>query len=167
MRQFIADLTSPATPPSDLAVRQWQVSRYGCPFFSDYPTGADWEDRLPVAWSVRVTTTGTLPEPRHWGPFGSYARDETALDLDWDWERGSESVSVIGVPSGGQPDGLDAIHGLDAIDGVVATENLKPWQAVRLDLGTRDLPADVDRVESIMVTARERGLETYWGAAKE
>ncbi|MFL6117412.1 MAG: hypothetical protein ACJ786_39580 [Catenulispora sp.] len=159
MRQLLADLAQPASSP-DLEIQRWSVSRYACPFFSDYPEGVDWEDRIPLAWAIQVDVAGSGRLGTHWGPYGSYARDETALGA-WDEERGDENIAVVAVPDAGV---LASVA--DGVAGVAALNTFAPWDAVRLDLGALDLPAELDRVDAVLAECAERGLHTYWGTAK-
>jgi hypothetical protein len=141
----------------------WLSERYRTPFFSDFPDADEWEDRLAMAWDVRIETDN-LADPEDAGthapgPHGSHAYDTTFVDEDEDWERARERVLVIvGTPYGPQIDPTP----LETVEGVLAAKVGIFEGMVALDLGVLDLPDDTLLIDAVLARCREQGMRTHW-----
>lgn len=148
-----------------MTVREWSIGSFRTPFYSEYPTSDEWEDRYPEVWRITLTgdATGDAPvEPSlRPAPFDGF--DSTWNPLNFDPPDPKAQGAVIGVSVGGAADDtlLDRIRAVRpgaTIDTVVARSSRTLATRVTVHLGTVDFDSGTAAIDHLTAALRELGL---------
>lgn len=141
----------------------WNIQYFSTPYYSDYPLGLDWRDRLAMTWRVAIEYQGPVEKLgfMHFGPIGVEAWDPTFADDDEDWSRNEEQCIVIGESDDGQD-----LSFLNRMGCEFKVENLNPASSrmnrISIDLGRLDLPSEMEKVDNFTNALKAHNVRTNW-----
>ncbi|GAA4669512.1 hypothetical protein GCM10023324_22400 [Streptomyces youssoufiensis] len=142
----------------------WTIKAFCSQYYSDYPLGENWRDRLVRTWRVRIETDDPTLDSRylHFGPTGVYAWDSTFHDEDNDWERGNEECTIIGeIDEGASLSFLDVLRNRYETSNIFPSPT-RPSVQVRIHLGTLRLPESLHKVEQVIDLCGSHGCRMNW-----